>query len=120
MATRWRQLLDTDVFHLINAPTLCSIPRLGRAKPKGLTVKSDYGDAISAAHEARRGGGDLQSARQRLLTDDSVAGIQRHDLARAYDLATPASLRLRQMARALTFLSRENGCTLARRAFVSC
>ena len=51
------------------------------------------------------------------MTDDSVAGIQRHDLARAYDLESPASLRLRQMARALTFLSRENGCTLAQAAF---
>jgi aryl-alcohol dehydrogenase-like predicted oxidoreductase len=38
-------------------------------------------------------------------------------LARSYDWASPASLRLRQMAHSLTFLSREAGCTLAQAAF---
>ena len=97
--------------------TRCSIPRRGAPSPKGLTVKSDYGDAIGAAHERGAAAAIYSPLASGFLTDDSVAGIQRHDLARAYDLESPASLRLRQMARSLTFLSRENGCTLAQAAF---
>ena len=112
-----RQLLDTGVFHLINAPYTLFNPTAGRAKPQGLTVKSDYGDVISAAHGRGAAAAIYSPLASGFLTDDSIAGIQRHDLARAYDLETPASLRLRQMARSLTFLSRENGCTLAQAAF---
>jgi aryl-alcohol dehydrogenase-like predicted oxidoreductase len=112
-----RQLLDTGVFHLINAPYTLFNPTAGRAKPEGLTVKSDYGDIISAAQARGAAAAIYSPLASGFLTDDSVAGIQRHDLARAYDLASPASLRLRQMARSLIFLSRENGCTLAQAAF---
>jgi L-glyceraldehyde 3-phosphate reductase len=112
-----RQLLDTGVFQLINAPYTLFNPTAGRAKPNGLTIKNDYGDVISAAHARGAAAAVYSPLASGFLTDDSVAGIQRHDLARAYDLETPASLRLRQMARSLTFLSRENGCTLAQAAF---
>jgi L-glyceraldehyde 3-phosphate reductase len=112
-----RQLLDTGVFHLINAPYTLFNPTAGRTKPKGLTVKSDYGDVIGAAHERGAAAAIYSPLASGFLTDDSVAGIQRHVLARSYDLASPASLRLRQMAHSLTFLSREAGCTLAQAAF---
>jgi L-glyceraldehyde 3-phosphate reductase len=82
-----------------------------------LTVKHDYGDVISAAQARGAAAAIYSPLASGFLTDDSVAGIQRHDLARAYDLQSPASLRLRQMARSLTFLSREAGCTLAQAAF---
>jgi aryl-alcohol dehydrogenase-like predicted oxidoreductase len=112
-----RQLLDTGVFHLINAPYTLFNPTAGRAPPEGLTVKNDYGDVISSAHARGAAAAIYSPLASGFLTDDSVAGIQRHDLARAYDLASPASLRLRHMARSLTLLSRENGCTLAQAAF---
>jgi len=112
-----RRLLDTGVFHLINAPYTLLNPTAGRARPKGLTVKSDYGDVISAARARGAAAAIYSPLASGFLTDDSVAGIPRHDLARAYDLESAASLRLRRMARSLTFLSRENGCTLAQAAF---
>jgi aryl-alcohol dehydrogenase-like predicted oxidoreductase len=112
-----RQLLDTGVFHLINVPYTLFNPTAGRAKPDGLTVERDYADVISAAHQRGASAAVYSALASGFLTDDSVAGIRRHQLARAYDLESPTSLRLRQMARALTFLSRENGCTLAQAAY---
>jgi aryl-alcohol dehydrogenase-like predicted oxidoreductase len=112
-----RQLLDTGVFHLINARYTLFNPTAGRPRPPGLTVKHDYGDVISAARAHGAAAAIYSPLASGFLTDDSVAGIQRHDLARAYDLQSPAALRLRQMARSLTFLARENGCTLAQAAF---
>jgi aryl-alcohol dehydrogenase-like predicted oxidoreductase len=112
-----RQLLDTGVFHLINAPYSLLDPTAGRPKPEGLAVDRDFGNVIGAAHERGAAAAIYSPLASGFLTDDSVAGIGRHQLARAYDLEEPASLRLRHSARALTFLSRENGCTLAQAAF---
>jgi L-glyceraldehyde 3-phosphate reductase len=112
-----RRLLDTGVFHLVNAPYTLLNPTAGRAKPEGLTVDRDFGNVIGAAHECGAAAAIYSPLASGFLTDDSVAGIGRHQLARAYDLETPASLRLRHRARALTFLARENGWTLAQAAF---
>jgi 1-deoxyxylulose-5-phosphate synthase len=112
-----RQLLDTGVFHLINVPYTLFNPTAGRTRPNGLTVEKDFGDAISFAHARGAAAAVYSPLASGYLTDDSVAGRPRHGLARAFDLESPPSLRLRHMARALTFLSRENGCTLAQAAF---
>lgn len=112
-----RQLLDSGVFHLINVPYTLFNPTAGRRKPEGLTVKSDYGDVIGAARRRGAAAAVYSPLASGFLSDDSVAGVKRHRLARAYDLESPASLQLRQMARALTFLSRENESTLAQAAF---
>lgn len=112
-----RQLLGTGVFHLINVPYTLFNPTAGRVRPHGLTVEKDFGDVISFAYAHGEAAAIYSPLASGYLTDDSVAGIPRHELARTYDLESPASLRLRQMARALTFLSRENGCTLAQAAF---
>jgi L-glyceraldehyde 3-phosphate reductase len=112
-----RQLFDSGVFHLINVPYTLFNPTAGRARPNGLTVEKDFGDVISLAHARGAAAAVYSPLASGYLTDDSVAGIPRHELARAYDLESPASRRLRHMARALTFLSRENGCTLAQAAF---
>jgi aryl-alcohol dehydrogenase-like predicted oxidoreductase len=112
-----RELLATGIFHLINTSYTLFNPTAGRMKPEGLTVKTDYGDVIGAAHESGAAAAIYSPLASGFLTDDSVAGVKRHELARAYDLGAPASLRLRQMARSLTFLSRESGCTLAQAAF---
>jgi len=111
------QLLDTGVFHLINVPYTLLNPTAGRCKPNGLTVERDYADVIGAARQSGASAAIYSPLASGFLTDDSVAGIRRHRLARPYDLEAPTSLRLRQMARALTFLSRENGCTLAQAAY---
>ena len=112
-----RQLLDTGVFHLINVPYTLFNPTAGQAKPNGLTVEKNFGDVISLAQARGAAAAVYSPLASGYLTDDSVAGIPRHELARAYDLQSAASLRLRHMAGALTFLSRENGCTLAQAAF---
>lgn len=112
-----RQLLDTGVFHLINVPYTLFNPTAGRAKPDGLTVERDYADVIGAAHQSGASAAVYSPLASGFLTDDSVAGIRRHHLARAYDLESPTALRLRQMARALTFLSRQDGSTLAQAAY---
>jgi L-glyceraldehyde 3-phosphate reductase len=112
-----RQLLETGTFHLINAPYTLLNPTAGRARPEGLTVARDYGNVIGAAQSCGAAAAIYSLLASGFLTDDSVAGVARHGLARAYDLEAPASLRLRHMARSLTFLSRENGSTLAQAAF---
>jgi L-glyceraldehyde 3-phosphate reductase len=112
-----RQLLDTGVFHLINVPYTLFNPTAGRSKPDGLTIERNYADVIGAAHQRGTSAAVYSPLASGFLTDDSVAGIRRHRLARAYDLETPSSLRLRRKARALTFLSRENGWTLAQAAY---
>jgi aryl-alcohol dehydrogenase-like predicted oxidoreductase len=112
-----RELLDTGMFHLINVPYTLLNPTAGRAKPSGLTVEKDFGDVISFAHAHGAAAAVYSPLASGYLTDDSIAGTPRHELARAYDLESSASLRLRHMARVLTFLSRENACTLAQAAF---
>jgi aryl-alcohol dehydrogenase-like predicted oxidoreductase len=112
-----RQLLDTGVFHLINVPYTLFNPTAGRARPNGLTLEKDFGDVISFAQARGAAAAVYSPLASGYLTDDSVAGRPRHELARAYDLESPHSQRLRHMAWALTFLSRENGCTLAQAAF---
>jgi aryl-alcohol dehydrogenase-like predicted oxidoreductase len=112
-----RTLLDTGVFHLINVPYTLFNPTAGRAKPRGLKVEKDFGDVISFAQAHGAAAAVYSPLASGYLTDDAVAGRPRHELARAYDLESSASLKLRRMARALTFLSRENGCTLAKAAF---
>jgi len=112
-----RRLLDTGVFHLINVPYTLLNPTAGRAKPRGLKVDKDFGDVISYARAHGAAAAVYSPLASGYLTDDAVAGRPRHELARAYDLETPASLKLRRRAGALTFLSRESGCTLAQAAF---
>jgi aryl-alcohol dehydrogenase-like predicted oxidoreductase len=112
-----RALLDTGVFHLVNVPYTLFNPTAGRARPNGLKVEKDFGDVISFAQAHGAAAAVYSPLASGYLTDDAVAGRPRHELARAYDLESSASLKLRRMARALTFLSRENGCTLAQAAF---
>lgn len=112
-----RQLLDTGVFHLINVSYTLFNPTAGRARPNGLTLEKDFGDVISSAHARGAAAAVYSPLANGYLTDDSVAGRPRHEVARAYDLESPPALRFRHMARALTFLSRENRCTLAQAAF---
>ena len=112
-----RQLLATGAFHLINVSYTLFNPTAGRVKPAGLTVTRDYGDVIAAARQYGAAAAVYSPLASGFLTDDSVAGLKRHALARAYDLEAPANLRLRRMAGILTFLARENGCSLAQAAY---
>lgn len=112
-----RRLLDTGVFHLINVPYTLFNPTAGRVRPNGLVAENDYGDVINLARARGAAAAIYSPLASGFLTDDSVAGMARHKLARAYDLESPESLHLRHMARSLTFLSRETGCTLAQAAF---
>ena len=62
-----RQLLDTGVFHLINAPYTLFNPTAGRARAEGADGQERLWRRHRRRAGARRCRGDLQSARQRLF-----------------------------------------------------
>jgi L-glyceraldehyde 3-phosphate reductase len=111
-----RQLLDTNVFHMINVPYTLLNPTAGMARPKGLEVDRDFGDVISYAYEHGVGTAIYSPLAGRFLTNHIVAGGERHPLAGARDTASEAYRRHLEMARALSFLRREGQQTLAQAA----
>jgi aryl-alcohol dehydrogenase-like predicted oxidoreductase len=116
-ATEVAQLLETGMFHLINAPMSLINPTTGRIKPEGLLVDTDYGNVAVVAEGYGASTAIFSPLASGFLTDDSVAGLNRPVLARSYDLETPRSLQLRDIANKLSFLARESGLTLAQAAY---
>jgi aryl-alcohol dehydrogenase-like predicted oxidoreductase len=111
-----RQLIDTDVFRLINVPYTLLNPTAGMAKPKGLEVDRDFGGVINYAHAHGVGAAIYSPLAGGFLTDHSVAGGDRHPLAGARDTASEVYRRHLQMARALSFLRRDGRHTLTQAA----
>lgn len=112
-----RQVLDTGMFSLINVPYTLLNPTAGRVKPDGLQADSDFGNVIAEA--AARGAGSAIYAplASGYLSDDAMAGLSRHPLARQYDMASAGSQRNIAKGRAVRFLAQENGISLAQAAF---
>jgi aryl-alcohol dehydrogenase-like predicted oxidoreductase len=108
-----RQLIDTNVFRLINVPYTLLNPTAGMAAPRGLEVDRDFGGVISYAYEHGVGAAIYSPLAGGFLTDPIVAGRDRHPLAGARDTASEAYRRHLEMARALRFLRREGTHTLA-------
>lgn len=112
-----RRLLDTGVFHLINAPYTLINPTAGYVKPAGLVAK-DYGDVLDAACDVGVGGSIYSPLAGGFLTDDAVRGHERHPLARKPpDATNDSTQRNLTAASKLHFLARENGITLAQAAY---
>ena len=111
-----RQILDTKLFHLINVPFTLLNPTAGYAAPGLKNVKS-YDGVINDAHARGAGAAIYSPLASGFLTEHAVRGDNRHPLARAYDMNTESSIRLRKQATAVSFLARENGITLAQAAF---
>ena len=111
-----RQLLDTNVFHLINVPYTLLNPTAGMARPKGLEVDRDFGGVINYASAHGVGTAIYSPLAGGFLTNHMVAGGERHPLAGARDTASEAYRRHLEMARALSFLRREGTHTLAQAA----
>jgi L-glyceraldehyde 3-phosphate reductase len=111
-----RQLLDTHVFQMINVPYTLLNPTAGMVKPIGLDVDHDFGGVIDYAYAHGVGTAIYSPLAGGFLTDHSVSGSDRHPLAGARDLASTASQRALEMARALSFLRREGTHTLTQAA----
>jgi L-glyceraldehyde 3-phosphate reductase len=111
-----RQLIDTNLFRMINVPYTLLNPTAGMARPKGLAVDQDFGGVIPYAFEHGVGAAIYSPLAGGFLTDHSVAGGDRHPLAGARDTVSEAYRRHLEMAQALSFLRREGAQTLAQAA----
>ena len=112
-----RRLLDTGVFTVINAPYTLLNPTAGYVKPAGLKAK-DYGDVLDAAWDHGVGGSIYSPLAGGFLTDDAIAGRDRHPLARKPPDATNDSTQRNLAAAAkLHFLATEHGISMAQAAF---
>jgi L-glyceraldehyde 3-phosphate reductase len=111
-----RQLLDTNVFRMINVPYTLLNPTAGLAKPKGLEVDRDFGEVITYAYEYGVGTAIYSPLAGGVLTDHSVSGGDRHPLAGPRDTASEAYRRHLEMARTLSFLRCEGMHTLTQAA----
>jgi len=115
-ADQVRQLIDLEVFRLINVPYTLLNPTAGMAKPEGLEVDRDFGGLIDYAHLHGVGTAIYSPLAGGLLTDAIVAGGARHPLAGPRNSASEAYQRTLEMARVLSFLRREGTHTLTQAA----
>jgi L-glyceraldehyde 3-phosphate reductase len=111
-----RQLLDTNVFRLINVPYTLLNPTAGMARPPGLEVDRDFGRVIDYAAAHGVGAAIYSPLAGGFLTDQVAAGGARHPLAGARDTASEAYRRHVEMAHALRFLMRAGTHTLVQAA----
>jgi L-glyceraldehyde 3-phosphate reductase len=111
-----RQLIDTNLFRMINVPYTLLNPTAGMARSPGLEVDRDFGAVIPYAYEHGVGAAIYSPLAGGFLTDHIVAGGARHPLAGARDTASEAYRRHLEMARALSFLMREGTQTLTQAA----
>jgi aryl-alcohol dehydrogenase-like predicted oxidoreductase len=115
-ADQVRQLLDLNVFRLINVPYTLLNPTAGMAKPEGLEVDHDFGGVIDYAHAHGVGTAIYSPLAGGFLTDAIVDGGARHPLAGSRDTASEVYRRSLEMARGLSFLRREGVHTLTQAA----
>ncbi len=111
-----RQLLDTNVFHMINVPYTLLNPTAGRVKPRGLQVDRDFGGVIHDAYLRGVGTAIYSPLAGGLLTGPVVAGDGRHPLAGPRDTASEAYGRDLEIARSLRFLMQQGTQTLSQAA----
>jgi aryl-alcohol dehydrogenase-like predicted oxidoreductase len=111
-----RQLVDTNIFRMINVPYTLLNPTAGMAKPIGLEVDRDFGGVIDYAHAHSVGTAIYSPLAGGFLTDHNVAGGNRHPLAGPREVASEVYRHTLEMARALSFLRREGTHTLTQAA----
>jgi aryl-alcohol dehydrogenase-like predicted oxidoreductase len=111
-----RQLIDTQMFRMINVAYTLLNPTAGMTKPFGLEVDRDFGGVIDYAHTHGVGTAIYSPLAGGFLTDHVVSGGDRHHLAGPRDPSSEAYQRSLEMARALSFLRREGSHTLTQAA----
>jgi len=111
-----RQLIDTNLFRMVNVPYTLLNPTAGMARPRELEVDQDFGEVIPYAYEHGVGAAIYSPLAGGFLTDRTVAGGDRHPLAASRDTASEAYRRYLEMAQALSFLMREGTHTLTQAA----
>lgn len=112
-----RKVLDTGLFHIINVPYTLLNPTAGMAIPAGFTWGKDFGDVITYAHAHGASAAIYAPLAGGFLTDDAIAGRERHPLARATDPASDSARRNSARASKMKFLADARGCSLAQAAF---
>ncbi|MGE3643213.1 MAG: aldo/keto reductase [Beijerinckiaceae bacterium] len=115
--TEVRQVLDTGVFHIVNVPYTLLNPTAGIEKPEGFASGKDYGNVISCAHALGAGAAIYAPLAGGFLTDDAIAGRQRHPLARATNPASESARKNAARAAHFRFLAEARNCSLAQAAF---
>jgi aryl-alcohol dehydrogenase-like predicted oxidoreductase len=111
-----RQLIDTQMFRMVNVPYTLLNPTAGMTKPFGLEVDRDFGGVIDYVHTHGVGTAIYSPLAGGFLTDHVVSGGDRHHLAGPRDPSSEAYQRSLEMARALSFLRREGSHTLTQAA----
>ena len=111
-----RQLIDTNLFRMINVPYTLLNPTAGMGRPRGLEVDRDFGEVINYAYEHGVGAAIYSPLAGGFLTDRIVDGGECHPLAGARDTASETYRRYLGVARALSFLIREGTQTLTQAA----
>ena len=113
-ATEVARLLDIGLFNLINVPFTLLNPTAGMARPEGLQVERDYGNAIGLASQAGCGAAVYSPLAGGFLTD---AGTARHPLARPVDADSPRARGMAERAARCRFLAEGLGLSLAQAAY---
>lgn len=115
-AAEVRTLLETGLFHLINAPYTLLNPTAGRFRPVRWSGP-DHGNVIGAAVAAGAGTAVFSPLAGGLLTDALLSGRQTHPLARAKDIAALEQAGNLEAARRFQTIARETGTDLATLAY---
>jgi aryl-alcohol dehydrogenase-like predicted oxidoreductase len=112
-----KRLLDTRIFSMLNVCYTMLNPTPGMVCPPGLEVEKDGGAVLNEARETGCGAAIYSVLARGFLTDDSVAGHERHPLARATDAYGKQAAVLQRRAAQVRFVARELGISLAQAAF---
>ncbi|MBP0592146.1 aldo/keto reductase [Paraburkholderia sp. LEh10] len=112
-----KALLDTRLFSMINVSYTLLNPTAGMRCPTGLEVDRDGGNVLGQAATRGTGAAIFSALAGGFLTDESVAGADRHPLARAVDREADATREAQRKAARLLPIAVECGWTLAQAAY---
>jgi L-glyceraldehyde 3-phosphate reductase len=110
-------LLETGLFSMVNVSYTLLNPTAGMLRPPGLDVDRDGGAVLDAAARHGTGAAVFSALAGGFLTDASVAGADRHPLARGVDREADAAREARRKAAQLLPIAVECGWTLAQAAY---
>lgn len=110
-----RQLIETNMFAVINAPYTLLNPSAGEVV-EGAKFSPDYGGVIEFARAHGVGVAVYAPLAGGFLSDEGVAGAQAHAYSRA-PKESESTTRNRAKAAAVRFLAQETGMSLAQAAY---
>ncbi|MDQ0304946.1 aldo/keto reductase [Ancylobacter polymorphus] len=111
------ELVQTDLFRLLNVPYTLLNPTAGHAWPDGPVALPDYGDIITRAQALGAGVAAFSPLAGGLLTPAVLEGQGVHPLARSRDVVSYEASGLARKARAFAALAADNGISLVELAY---